>query len=101
MGQKLYSPIDYGFRWVGDWYEFDTKAATAAARKARDARFNELKRLGQSPRKFSLGMQRITRGGIGSGHPEVDFVLPCYGLNYDDAPARIETARLVYSAMGF
>lgn len=87
MAQQTFNPINYGFRWTDDgtefgWYEFDQEAAIKTARKERDALAKELKAEGRTVRKFSMGKQRITRGGIGSGHPEVDFIVPVFGVNY-------------------
>ena len=86
MAQKTFNPIDYGFRWTQDgtefgWYEFDQEAAIKAAKAARDQMAKAAKADGFQVTKFSLGKQRITRGGIGSSYPEVDFILPVYGVN--------------------
>ena len=41
-----------------------------------------LHRKGKNPVSFSLQNQLITRGGIGSGHSEINLVVTCYGINY-------------------
>ena len=38
MGQETFNPVNYGFTWTADWYEFDQEQAVKAARKARDER---------------------------------------------------------------
>jgi hypothetical protein len=78
--QQLFLPLDYGFRWTEDWYEYDGKPAEQAALKARNAEFKRLKAEGHAVRKFSLGKQLVSRGGIGSGRPHIELVVPCYGL---------------------
>jgi hypothetical protein len=80
--QEIFSPITNGFRFTADWYEYDGKPAEQAALKARNARAKELTKAGHTVRKFSLGIQEITRGGIGTNHPEVTVFCPVYGLNY-------------------
>ena len=37
MTDEYFDPIDYGFRWTEDWYEFNRSVAIHQARKARDA----------------------------------------------------------------
>ena len=90
MGQEIFNPLDYGFRWTDPepgeefgWYEYDGKPAEKAALRARNARARELERKGYRVRKFSLGRQLCSRGGIGTGHPHIELFVPCYGLNAD------------------
>lgn len=78
--QRLFSGDDYGFRWVGDWYEYDSNGG-ALARKARDQEAKRLKSEGWTVKKFSLGQQLVSKGGIGSGRPHIELFVPCYGLN--------------------
>ncbi len=80
--QMIFSSLDYGFRWVGDWYEYDGEDAEKAARKARDAKASEFKKAGRRVKKFSLGKQLMSRGGIGSGRPHIELWTKAYGLNY-------------------
>ncbi|OHD18662.1 MAG: hypothetical protein A2Y38_19515 [Spirochaetes bacterium GWB1_59_5] len=84
--QRLFCPVDYNFSWTADgtpmgWYTWERKAAQSAALKARNAEAKALRAQGYTVRVFSLPDQRITRGGIGSGHPEVDFIATGYGFN--------------------
>jgi len=78
---KSFNPVDYCFAWTSDeWYTWDSKAARAKALAERNAEAARLKKAGYVVRKYSEPSQRITRGGIGSGHPEVDFVVTIYCL---------------------
>ena len=84
MGQRMFCGVDEDgdFRWTEDWYTYDGKTADAAARRSRDAFAKELKARGDRPRKFSLGDQLISRGGIGSGRPHIELWTKCYGVNW-------------------
>jgi hypothetical protein len=82
MNQRMFNPVDYGFRWEQDWYKFDAEKARKAAMAARRKMAKELKAEGYTPRSFTLSNQRITRGGIGSGHPEITQIVSVYGLNW-------------------
>jgi hypothetical protein len=79
--QQFFNPVDFEFKWTPDWYEWDSEKAIKAALTARDARAKALRSEGRQVRCFTLAGQQITRGGIGTPHPEVDFVVPVYGLN--------------------
>lgn len=80
--QQIFNPIDYAFSWTDDgWYTWDSKAAVKHARQARDRAVKQLKADGRTVSKFSLPGQLVRRGGIGSGKPDVEFVVTCYGLN--------------------
>lgn len=81
MSQQTFNPLDYGFRWTSDWYEYDGKEAEKKARQARDAEARRLKKNGEQVKKFSLGKQLVSRGGIGSDHPHIELIVPVYGLN--------------------
>ena len=82
--QKKFSPVDNGFRWTDDgWYEYDGKPAERAALTARNREAKRLSSMGYTVRKFSLRHQQITRGGIGTNHPEICVVVPVYYLNAD------------------
>lgn len=80
--QRAFNPVDYHFRWTQDWYEWDRAAAVTAARQARDAETKRLKALGHRVMKWSLPGQLITRGGIGSGHPQIENVVTSYMLDW-------------------
>lgn len=81
--QKVFNPLDYGFKWAGDWYEFDHKSASSAALKARNAEAKRLEKEGKRVRKWSLPNQLISRGGIGSHHPHIQEIVTVYGLSAD------------------
>ena len=81
MTQFIFNPADYNFEWVNDWYTWDAEAARIKALRTRNAKAKELKTAGKNTRKFTLKDQLITRGGIGSGHPEISMVVNCYGVN--------------------
>ena len=80
--QKLFNPVDYCFEWIYGWYTWNSKAAHTIARSARDQLAKELKQQGYTAHRFAIRNQLITRGGIGSGHPEVSFYVTVYGVNY-------------------
>ena len=87
MQTQTFNPIDYGFRWTPatdqdpmGWYEYDGKPAERAALKARNAEAKRLEKLGHTVKKSSLGKQLISRGGIGSGRPHIELVVPVYAL---------------------
>jgi hypothetical protein len=79
--QRIFCPVDFCFTWTPDWYEWDAKEATKAARKARDTEVKKLRKAGKTVTCFSLPGQLITRGGIGSGHPQVEFFVTGFGFN--------------------
>jgi hypothetical protein len=80
--QKIFNPANYTFKWTeGGWYSWDYEAAHKAALQARNAEAKRLKAAGHSVRKGSLRNQLITKGGIGSGRPEISLVVNCYIVN--------------------
>lgn len=81
MTQLMFNPADYKFEWSEDWYTWNVEEAHKQALKARNKKAKELKAAGKKTRKFTLRDQLITRGGIGSGHPEISLVVNCYGVN--------------------
>ena len=81
MSQHVYNPANYNFTWTDGWYAWDSKAAHKAALSARNAKVKELRAAGRIVRPFTLSGQLITRGGIGSGKPEITMFCSCYGLN--------------------
>ncbi len=81
ISSEHFSPLDYGFSWTDDgWYNFDGKLAAKAALKARNTRAKDLAAKGHTVRKGSLGKQLVSRGGIGSGRPHIELVVPVYSL---------------------
>lgn len=79
--QISFNPMSYGFKFTDDWYEFDYDAAHKAARKARSKRAKELRSKGWSVKLYTFSNQRITRGGIGSGKPEITQIVSVYMLD--------------------
>jgi hypothetical protein len=82
MNQALFDPIHYGFKWTADWYEFDRTKAMRAARNARDAVARKMRKQGREVRCFTIRDQLRTKGGIGTGHPQIEEVVNVYGINY-------------------
>lgn len=78
-----WNPLDYGFRWTADWYEFDDKAAEAAAKNARDLEAKRLKAQGKKVKKFREGNNLMSKGGIGSNHPHIEVIVTVYGLRVE------------------
>lgn len=76
--QLSYNPVDYHFAWTADWYTWDAKAAHKAARLARDAAARKWRAEGARVRSFSLPGQLISRGGIGSRRPHLEFWVTGY-----------------------
>lgn len=80
--QETFNPIAFTFEWTDDgWYKFDYESARKQAMAARRKRAKELKAQGFTVKSFTLSNQRITRGGIGSEHPEITQIVSVYGLN--------------------
>ena len=79
--QKIFNPINFNFAWTADWYAWDGKAGRTAALQARNAEVKRLKGAGWTVTTFCLADQLVRRGGIGTGHPDVEFHVSCYGLN--------------------
>jgi hypothetical protein len=80
--QRIFDGIEFGFRWVGDWYEYDGKIAEKTALRARNELFSQLKAQGRAPRKFRLPMQLRSMGGIGSGRPHIELHTKAYGVEW-------------------
>lgn len=80
--QDSFNPVDFNFTWTDNgWYEWDSEAAKRAAKKARDTKVNELRKLGYIVKKSVLKNQLITRGGIGTGRPHVEFIVDVYNYS--------------------
>ncbi len=82
--QKLYS-IHEHFKWVPEpdgtyWYTIDVPAAEKAALQKRNAEAKTLAKQGYRVRKFSLGIQRLSFGGIGTNKPHIELMAKCYAL---------------------
>jgi len=77
--QQTFNPVNFNFQWTEDgWYEWDRKAAHSAALKARNAEAKRLAATGRRVVKSSMRDQLITRGGIGSGRPEISHFVTVY-----------------------
>lgn len=86
--QRTFNPVDFGFEFTAPeagqefgWYRFDRQTATKAARKARDSEAKRMANDGYTVRKFSMPNQLITRGGIGSGRPQIEEIVTVFGFN--------------------
>ena len=89
--QRFYSPTDYAFEWTPPrkgftfgWYTWDRGAGMKAALKARNDEAKRLTKLGYLVTKYSLKGQQITKGGVGTPYPEVDFTVTCYGFTANE-----------------
>ena len=80
MDQQTFNPIDFTFTWTPDWYDWNRTQAHKQALAARNARAKKLRHQGKRVRCQTLKGQRITRGGIGSGHPQIEQVVSVYML---------------------
>ena len=82
-GQETFNPVDFCFTWTADgWYTWSYENGHAEAKRERDLRYKELKARGLNPRRRSQAGCLISRGGIGSGRPHVEFVVTVYRLDY-------------------
>lgn len=79
--QLAFCPIDYCFAWTDTWYEWDAKEARKQALKARDAKVRELRAEGKTVIKWTCADQLVRRGGIGSGHPDIEAFVSVYMIN--------------------
>lgn len=75
-----FNPIDYGFKWVNGWYEFDYEQARKDAMAARRMKAKEMRKAGYNVRMSTISNQRITMGGIGSGYPEIHQIVSVYRI---------------------
>ena len=77
--QRTFNPANWHFAWTEDgWYEWDRKAAHSAALRARNVEAKRMKAAGRLVTKSTIPGQLITRGGIGSGHPEISMHVSVY-----------------------
>lgn len=80
--QQTFNPANYHFEWTPDgWYSWDREAAHKAALQARNAYAKSLKAQGRRVTKSSMAGQLITRGGIGSGHPQIEMFCTVYTVS--------------------
>ena len=78
--QKTFCPVDYFFQFGDGWYTWQRTVARKAALQARNAYAKELKAAGWTVRLFSEPNQLITKGGIGTGQPQIENVVTVYGV---------------------
>lgn len=84
---RSFNPADFEFSWTRDgWYEWDGEKAHAEAKRERDAVAREARKQGRKVKCWSNRGQQITRGGIGSGHPEIDMLVTVYHVEVGPAP---------------
>jgi len=79
--QRTFNPANFAFQWTDNWYQWDRKQAHKQALAQRNLEAKALKAQGKRVVNFTLSGQLITRGGIGSGHPEIDLCCSVYGFN--------------------
>jgi len=80
--QKRFNPLDYCFAWTPDgWYQWDYKAAHKAALSDRNAKARSLRAQGKRVKCSSSPNALMSRGGIGSGHPHLEFYVTVYHLD--------------------
>jgi hypothetical protein len=83
--QATYNAIDECFAWTEDgWYSWDRDAAHKAAKRKRDEHAAELRRAGRAIKKRTSTNNLFTRGGIGSGHPEISMIANVYYIDILD-----------------
>lgn len=80
MDQQTFNPIDFGFEWTATWYNWNRTEAHKQALAARNKEAKRLREQGKRVHCRTLKNQRITRGGIGSGHPHIEQVVSVYML---------------------
>lgn len=79
--QRSFNPFDFCFTWTDNWYIWDAKEARTQARQARDAKARELRSHGLTVDKWCLPNQLVRRGGIGTGHPDIEQYVTVYMLD--------------------
>jgi hypothetical protein len=87
---ESFNPADYAFKWTEDrvqpgcslgWYEWSYDIAHRIAKEERDSQYKLYKSKGLKVRRWVLKNQTIRRGGIGSGHPDIELVVNVYKLD--------------------
>ena len=76
MTDVAFDPIDYGFSWIDDWYEYDASAEKRARRDRDD--FARRERKAGKTVKCSTNRSLRRMGGIGSGHPDIELIVPIF-----------------------
>jgi len=80
MEQQTFNPVDFTWTWTATWYNWNRAQAHKQALAARNAEAKKQREQGKRVRCQTLKGQRITRGGIGSGHPHIEQVVNVYML---------------------
>jgi len=84
MNEKHFNPVDYFFTWTEDWFEWDFVRAEQKARQDANELYFRLRRERKNPRKRTLKNQLITRGGIGSGHPQIEQIVDVFYVTWEE-----------------
>lgn len=79
--QLAFCSVDYCFSWTDTWYTWDEKEARKQAYAARNAKAKSLRDEGKTVVKWSNRDQLVRRGGIGTGHPEIDLFCNVFMLD--------------------
>lgn len=102
---RSFNPADFEFQWTQDgtqygWYEWDREAAHKAAKRERDAAARAARKQGFEAKCWSNSGQLITRGGIGSGRPEIEMVVTVFHVTISEPePSLINGwGRMLYGA---
>jgi len=82
--QESFNPINYTFEWTDNWYKFYRESAHRKALAARNARYRELKEQGFQVRRFTIRNQLMTKGGIGTNHPQISLIVNVYYVEWED-----------------
>jgi hypothetical protein len=83
MRDLVFDPTVTWFKWTNDsngdpdWYEYDDKRAECATRRARDE-FARVQRKAGKTVKCSTTRSLRSFGGIGSGRPHIELIVPMY-----------------------
>ena len=83
MTTKVFDPIKTGFKWVDSeecggmgWYDYDP-SVEKECRRDRDAFARQARKDGKTV-KCSMNRSLRSMGGIGSGHPHIELIVPIY-----------------------
>lgn len=91
MGQHIFNPADYCFEWTDPkpsetfgWYKWDYEQAHKQAKAARDTLAKELRKTCKHVKCSSNSHSLITRGGIGTGKPQIEILQTSYYVDWTD-----------------
>ena len=77
MTQEFFD--SHKFEWTDDnWYRLIPMDAI----KERARRIKQLRKQGYKPQRSSLGLQLLSKGGIGSGKPHIEYWTRTYMISY-------------------